>query len=262
MLHIIAVCLTLFPGFGAGYLLLGRFREFFPTFLVSVLIVAVVAIVEILRPIDIPVREGLGIVPLLVWNVFHAHRLWLRGSNENLDEEVERERSPFKLPPLVIIGVFALAVVLGVLSIPSLFPEDQPENRYYQPHDPFRNEAEEVKLRRMEVKAKLDKHDFSYKTGSTTRGFDHISYSFNVEPGGYTLMVYAVTGTNFSVVRSLAERISSYSDNMVYASGFEVYELKTRDRNAMLRLVADLSEHQPRDCRDGEDIGVCGYETQ
>ena len=262
MLHIIAVFLTLFPGFGAGYLLLGRFREFFPTFLVSVMIVAVVAIVEILRPIDIPVREGLGIVPLLVWNVFHAHRLWLRGSNENLDEEVERERSPFKLPPLVIIGVFALAVVLGVLFIPSLFSEDQPENRYYQPRDPFRNEAEEVKLRRMEVKAKLDKHDLSYQVRFTTKEPDHILYVYHVEPEGYTMMVYAVTRTNFSVVISLAERISSYSDNMVYASGFEVYELKTRDRNAMLRLVDDLSEHLPRDCRDGENTGVCGYDPQ
>ena len=76
------------------------------------------------------------------------------------------------------------------------------------------------------------------------------------------MMVYAVTRTNFSVVRSLAERISSYSDNMVYASGFEVYELKTRDRDAMLRLIADLSKHQPRDCIDGEDTGICGYEPQ
>ena len=76
------------------------------------------------------------------------------------------------------------------------------------------------------------------------------------------MMVDAVTRANFSVVRSLAERIASYSDNMVYASGFEVYELKTRDRDAVLRLIADLSEHQPRDCRDGEDVGVCGYETQ
>ena len=82
------------------------------------------AIVDILRPPDIPATEVLGVVPLLVWNVFHAHRLWLRGSEEDPHEEVERERSPFKLPPLVIIGVFALAVVLGVLSIPSLIPED------------------------------------------------------------------------------------------------------------------------------------------
>ena len=29
MLHVIAVLLTLFPGFGVGYLLLKRFREFF-----------------------------------------------------------------------------------------------------------------------------------------------------------------------------------------------------------------------------------------
>ena len=186
----------------------------------------------------------------------------MRGSEEDPDEEVERERSPFKLPPLVIIGVFALAVVLGVLSLPSLFPEHQPETWYYQPRDPFRNEAEEVKLRRMEMKAKLDKHDLPYQVRFTTKEPDHILFVYHVEPEGYTMMVYAVTRTNFSVVRSLAERISSYSDNMVYASGFEVYELKTRDRDAMLRLIADLSEHQPRDCIDGEDTGICGYEPQ
>ena len=44
--------------------------------------------------------------------------------------------------------------------------------------------------------------------------------------------------------------------------GFEVYELKTRDRDAMLQLIADLSEHQPRDCIDREDTGICRYEPQ
>ena len=75
-------------------------------------------------------------------------------------------------------------------------------------------------------------------------------------------MVYSVITTNYSVVGSMADRIASFTDNMVYTSGLEVYQLKADNRDAMLRLIADLREHLPRKYKDGDDLGVCGYEPQ
>ena len=266
MLHLLAILLTLFPGFGLGYLLLKRFRDFFNTLVISALMAAFIAILDILGPPNIPVREGLGIVPFLVWNIFHAHRLWLKVSEEESDEEVQQERSPFKMHPIVIGGVFALAALLGVLSLSSFFPEDQAVSSYKERRDASREavlgEVEEGKLRRKEVETKLDQHKLTYKIGFTTEGPSHFSYLYHVEPGRYTMMVHFVTSMNSQQMRSVADEIASYTDDFVYASGFEVYELNTRNRGATLRLIADLDEHLSMDCNESEGFGVCGYEPQ
>ncbi len=266
MLHVIAVLVTLFPGFGLGYLLLRRFREFVNTFLISAFVGCFVAAFEILGPSHLPAREVLGVVPILALNVYHAHRIWMRDSKENQDEEDEPGRIPFRFPPLVVIGVFALAILLGVLSIPSLFPEGQLTSSYQERRDAsldlVLSDLEERKLRRKEVEAKLGKHKLSYRIGFTTERADYISYLYHVDPGGYTMMIHTVNSQNSRRVRDIADEIASYTEDFVYASGFEVYELNTGNRDAVLRVIADLNEGLPGNCKDSANLGVCGYEPR
>lgn len=258
--------ITLFPGFGLGYLLLQRFRECFNTCLISALIWCIVAAIEIFGPSSLPVWEVLGVVPLLALNIYHAHRIWLIDTVVDPDEDGESGGTFFRFPPLVVIGVFALAVVLGVLSVNSLFPEDRTPSSSQERRDVSRNlvlsDLEERKLRRKEVEAKLDKHKLSYRIGFTTEGPDYISYLYHVDSGGYTMMIHTVNSQDFQRVRDIADKIASYTDDFVYASGFEVYELNTPNRADMLRIIADLNEGLPGGCKDRAKSGVCGYEPQ
>ena len=60
----------------------------------------------------------------------------------------------------------------------------------------------------------------------------------------------------------MARHIQKYTDDLVYAEGFEVYVLNTQDRDALERLAAGLRKHRARRCCDGEEEGVCGYEPR
>ena len=254
MVHLLAVLLTLFPGFGAGYLLLGRFRSFVIHFLFSAFLGTFVLLAQIFVPPPVPasVVFVITITPLLVWNIYNAHRLWLGAPDDDAGLGVERKRFSRRVAPFIAVTMLALAVVLAIQTFPSMLFEERPKDR-----DEVRRE-----VRRIEMEARLDKHNLSHKARLYNKNSRDYYHWYDVEPGGYTLEVYLLPNSNYRGVWILAKRIARYTDAPVYGDGFEVYVLNTSNRDALERLVADLSEHRPVDCRDGEDVGVCGYDPR
>ena len=248
MFHLLAVLLTLFPGFGAGYLVLGRFRSFVIHFLFSAFLGAFVLLAQIFGPPPAPAGMVLAMMPLLVWNIYHAHRLWLKASAEGNGVEAEQERFSHRLAPFMAMTMLALAVFLAIQTFPSMFFEDRPKSR--------------DEVHRLEVETRLDKHNLSYKARLHNKSARSYYHWYDVEPEGYTLEVYLVPKRHFRGVWILAKRIARFTNYPVYGDGFAVYVLNTSNRDALERLVADLSEHRPVDCIDGEDVGVCGYDPR
>ena len=248
MFHLLAVLLTLFPGFGAGHLLLGRFRSFVIHFLFSVFLGSLVLIAQIVGP-PLPVAGMVfAIAPLLVWNTYHAHRLWLREPDDDAGLGVERKRFSRRVAPFIAVTMLALGVVLAIQTFPSMIFEERPKSR--------------DEVRRIEMESRLDKHNLSHKARLYNKIAGSYYHWYDVEPGGYTLEVYLLPNSNYRAVWILAKRLARYTDDPVYGEGFAVYVLNTSDRDALERLVADLSEHRPVDCIDGEDVGVCGYDPR
>ena len=250
MVHTIAVLLTLFPGFGAGYLLLRRFRRFVVHFLFSAILGSFVAIpLNFTRPRyepDILTGVAVFLLPLLVWNIYHAHRLWQEVTPEDSGSLADQEGFSRKLAPIGLIVMLVLSVVLGILVIPSTIPEERPQS------------AGELRLE--EVLTKLEQHELVQKALLYNRDAESIYYWYDVEPGGYTLELYLLPKLGLTEIKSSARRIQRYTDHLVYAEGFEVYVLHTQDKNALNRLTVDLKEHRPDDCEYEEEYGVCGYE--
>ena len=252
MVHLAAVLLTLFPGFGAGYLLLGRFRKLVVHFLFSAFLGSFAAIPLIFtRPKYEPeMFTGVAIflVLLLVWNVYHAHRLWLEVPDEDVESESEREQFSGKVAPLFAIVILVLGILMGILAIPWFIPEEKPKS------------AGETRVER--VLARLDKHELVHKARLYNKGAESYYHWYDVQPGGYTLELYLPYTSTFREVGLLARRIQRYTHDLVYAEGFEVYVMNTQDRSVLERLAADLREHRPFDCRDGDEKGVCGYDPR
>ena len=127
MVHLAAVLLTLFPGFGTGYLLLGRFRKFVIHFLFSSFLASLAAIYKILGVPPAAAGMVFAIAPWLIWNVYHANRLWLDVPAEYVDSEAEREGLSQRVAPCLAMSILVLGVVLGILAIPMFLPEKKHE---------------------------------------------------------------------------------------------------------------------------------------
>lgn len=126
MVHLIAVLLILFPGFGAGYLLLGRFRQFTIHFLFSAFLGTFITIALIFRSPLFLAGMVFAIAPMLVWNVYHAHRLWLEVPAGHSDSKAEQVRFSYTLAPLAAAVILALGLILGIMAVPLMFSEEQP----------------------------------------------------------------------------------------------------------------------------------------
>lgn len=243
MVHIVAVLLTLFPGFGLGYLLLGRIRQFAIHFLVCMFPICIF-LVGLLYVLPL-LLAGMVLIlaPLLVWNVYHAHRLWMEDTADDLEETSGQNRSPSALGPIIFIILLALGILLATQNWSLFFPRDP-------------KELHEILLE--QVEAKLDKHHLALigQRSGTWRGSG--SRFYKVEPEDYNLTVHT-DRNQYRGVLAEAERLGNSTDHFVYAQGFEVYVLETQNEDAISRFVADLAEHRPDDCMDGEDVGVCGF---
>ena len=248
MVHLIAVLLILFPGFGAGYLLLGRFRQFAIHFLFSAFLGTFITIALIFGSPPFVAGMVFVIAPMLVWNVYHAHRLWLEVPAGHSDSKAEQVRFSYTLAPLAAAVILALGLILGIMAVPLMFSDEQPKS--------------DKEMRREEVEERLDKHDLVYKARLYNKVARRHYYWYDVEPGGYTLEIYFIAKGLFREIGLPARTIRRSTDNLVYVEGFEVYVLNTKDRNALERLIADLREHRPDDCIDGEVYGECGYEPR
>ena len=249
MVHLVAVLLTLFPGFGTGFLLMRRFRKFGVHFLFSAILASLAAIPLVLTTprYEPQILSGVAVflIPLLIWNIYHAHRMQLQVTHDDPGTLAEQERFSRKLALLGLTVMVVLSIVLGILAIPMFLPEKKPEGAGESRHE--------------KILARLDKHHLVHKARLYNRGAESYYHWYDVQPGGYTLELYLPYASSFREVGLIARRIQRYTDDLVYAEGFEVYVLNTQDRFALERLVGDLREHRPDDCIDSEEYGVCGY---
>ncbi len=245
MIHLFAVLLTLFPGFGAGFLLLGRFRQFVVHFLFSCFLGSFVAIFLFLEVPPVPAAMVVAIAPLLIWNIYQAHKLWLDVPGGDTEGDTDLNQRPGMVGPIFALAILVLGVVLAIFTIPMFIDEEKPVR------------AGETRQER--IATRLDKHQLVHKARLYNRAVESYYHWYEVEPGGYTLEVYLPYTSTFREIGLMARRIGRYTNDLVYAEGFEVYVLNTNDRNALERLAADLREDRPPDCRDDEEEGVCGY---
>lgn len=246
MIHLFAVLLTLFPGFGTGYLLLGRSRQFVVHFLFSCFLGSFVAVFLIIEIPPVPAAMVVAMAPLLILNIFHAHKLWLDVPGEDTGEQVDQNQSPSSVGPIVALAILVLGVVLALFTIPMFIDEEKPVR---------------VGATRLErIVSMLDKHQLVHKARLYNKAAESYYQWYGVEPGGFTLEIYLPRASTFREIGLMARRIGRFTDDLVYAEGFEVYVLNTNDRNALERLAADLREDRPPDCRDDDEEGLCGYE--
>ena len=87
MLHLLAVILTLFPGFGLGYLLLRRWKAFAISFLASLVLGSPILIGVLFEVPPVPAGMVFLIFPLVVFNFYMAHMLWLEPPTVEIEEE-------------------------------------------------------------------------------------------------------------------------------------------------------------------------------
>ena len=248
MIHLFAVLFTLFPGFGTGYLLLGCFRKFVVYFLFSVFLGSFVAIFLFLDAPEVPSGMAVAMLPMLAWNIYHAHKLWLNTPGGDTESETDQNQRPSKVAPIFALAILVLGVVLGILTIPMLMDDEKPVS------------AGETRQER--VVTRLDKHQLVHKARLYNKAVESFYHWYDVEPGGYTLEIYLPHMLTFREIGLMARRIGRYTDDLVYAERFEIYVLNTHDRNALERLAADLSEDRAVDCKDNDEEGVCGYEPR
>lgn len=246
MIHLFAVLLTLFPGFGTGFLLLGRFRQFVVHFLFSCFLGSFVAIFLFLEIPPVPAAMVVAIAPLLIWNVYHGHKLWLDVPGGDTGGETDQSQRPSWVGPIFALVILVLGVVLAILTIPMFIDEKKPVR------------AGETRQER--IVTRLDKHQLVHKARLYNKAVESHYHWYEVEPGGYTLEIYLPHTSTFREIGLMARRIGRYTNDLVHAEGFEIYVLNTNDRNALERLAADLREDRPPDCRDDKEEGVCGYE--
>ena len=144
--------------------------------------------------------------------------------------------------------ILVLGLILGIMAVPLIFSDEQPKS--------------DKEIRHEGVEERLDKHDLVYKARLYNEVARRHYYWYDVEPAGYTLEIYLIPKGLFREIGLHAKYVRRSTDNLVYVEGFEVYVLNTKDRDALERLIADLGEHRPVDCIDGEVYGECGYEPR
>lgn len=247
-MHLIAVLLTLFPGFGLGHVVLGRFRQAVIFSLIGLALSSFHVIAgQLAKPPIVTTRSFLDppsfpweitlITPLLIWNIYCAHRLWMEDSAVSNAETSEPTSGFFALGPIMFIFLLALAVLLVFQSWSTVFPTE-PKGL--------------TDIRYEQAEAKLDNHDLSFISK------DIWSSIYKVDPGGYTLTVRAFDRHSYVDVQHSARVQRDSTEHFVYAQGFEVYVLDTQREDVIARFVEDLIEHQTANCVSGEDVGICG----
>ena len=247
MLYTIAVLLTIFPGFGLGYALLGLWKPFRIHFIASLILGAPILAVVVFEPSPIAGFFALVILPLLTWNLYHAHRLWVDDQDNQLAGSGNREPLSFTLAPAMVKIALGLAIVITVstfLCRPVENPKPTPDERYAE-----------------WVEENLDRHVLSERVELYDDQVGMAFYRHHVEPGSYTLDIYKSDTTGTIALTRLARSVKqNSSDNqMVYLFGSRVYRLHTQNEVALQDLGYDLLEEVKGDCHQMWGRRRCGW---
>lgn len=224
MIHLLAAILTLFPGFGLGYLLLRRWKAFVFSFLASLVFGSPILIGVLVEAPPIPAGMAILIFPLLVFNLYMSHMLWLQPPAEEIMEE-PLVLFDYSVAPWFVTLLAGLIIILIVVTVTSQY---WPETSYTP------EEEEEMKLDRWagQVEDRLGQHTLSNRV-KISDGGAAFHYQYHVEPGGYTMDLY------FSSLQH-AEEIKRQTDNLVYYHADRVLVLHTTDVDHLRGIVIDM----------------------
>jgi len=233
MLHLLAVILTLFPGFGLGYLMLGRWKASALSFLGSTLFGSpfLIAVLVVNQPL------GLGIVSLassifVAINFYSAHTLWTDQSGDTSEGRYETSDDYWVAPWFTKVVLGLGVIMLGIVLVDYYWPEtiDTPEER------------EEKKFERWagQVEDRLGQHTLSNQVRISDGGAA-FHYQYDVEPGSYTMDLY------FSSLQH-AEEIKRQTDNLVYYNADRVLVLHTTDVDYLRGIAIDMRGAFGGDC--------------
>ena len=250
MLHLIAVLLTIFPGFGLGHALLRLWKPFRIHFFATLILGSPIMAVIVFEPSPIAGFYALVITPLLAWNLYHAHRLWVDDPDNQLVASEWREPLSFTLAPAMVKIALGLAIVITVSSFlcrPAEKPKPTAAERYAE-----------------WVEENLDRHVLSDGVELYNDQVDVAFHRHEVEPWSYTLDIYKPSTTDIVVLTHLARDLkkNSNDDQMVYMFRNRVFLLHTQNENALHDLAYDLLEEIEGDCHQKWGARRCGWLIQ
>ena len=78
-----------------------------------------------------------------------------------------------------------------------------------------------------EVLTRLGKHELVQKARLYNKVADNYYYWYDVQPGDFTFVIVPAPCVEFQRDRIDGEAHTKYTDDLVYAEGFEVYVLNT-----------------------------------
>ena len=246
MLHLLAAILTLFPGFGLGYLLLRRWKAFVFSFLASVVLGSPILIGVLFEAPPVPAGMVFLIFPLVVFNFYSAHMLWLEPQTEEIGEDLQ-DSFDYSIAPWFATILVGLAIILTAVTVTSQYwPETKTSTMSEQREE----------LRIAEVEEELDQHVLSNKEWLFDEENSRFYYRYDVEPGSYVMDLYRFPNASVPEVVRFADQVRLQTDNLVYAASGNVFVLHTTDANHLTQISVDLGDSLSGSCTDRR---ACGY---
>lgn len=246
MLHLLAVILTLFPGFGLGYLLLGRWKQFALSFLGSTLFGSLILIgVLVMTP---PASTGVIFVAspiFLAINFYAAHALWIEQPGSGSVGKYETSDDSWVAPWFMKVALGLGVIMLGVVLADQFWPET--------PDTPQERNEKKLERRADNVEEQLSQHTLSNRV-KISDGGAAFHYQYHVEPGGYTMDLFFT-----SLER--AEEIKRQTDNLVFYYSDNVLVLHTTDTEHLKGIADDARGSFSGDCEASRlpNRYWCGY---
>jgi len=250
MLHLLAAILTLFPGFGLGYLLLRRWKAFVFSFLASVVLGSPILIGVLFEAPPVPAGMVFLIFPLVVFNFYMAHMLWLEPPTVEIEEEPQVSFD-YSVAPWFATILAGLTIILIVVTVTSQY---WPDTKTSTTADMTSEEREELRI--AEVEEELDLHVLLNKERLFDEENSRFYYRYNVEPGKYIMDIYWPHNLSFPEYIQFADQVRLQTGNLVYAAGGRVFVLHTTDVNHLTHISMDLGDSLSGSCADRR---ACGY---
>jgi len=250
MLHLLAVILTLFPGFGLGYLLLRRLKAFAISFLASLVLGSPILIGVLFEVPPVPAGMVFLIFPLVVFNFYMAHMLWLEPPTVEIEEEPQVSFD-YSVAPWFATILAGLTIILIVVTITSQY---WPDTKTSTTSDMTSEEREELRI--AEVEEELDQHILSNKERLFDEENSRFYFQYNVEPGSYVIDLYWLPDASVPEVVRFADQVRLQTEYLVYAARGRVFVLHTSDANKLTQISVDLGDSLSGSCTDRR---ACGY---
>lgn len=226
--------------------MLRRWKAFVFSFLASVVLGSPILIGVLLEAPPVPAGMVFLIFPLVVFNFYSAHMLWLEPQTEEIGEDLQ-DSFDYSIAPWFATILVGLTIILTAVTVTSQYwPETKTSTTSEQREE----------LRIAEVEEELDQHVLSNKKRHFDEESSRFYYRYNVEPGNYIMDLYRFPDASVPEVVHFADRVRRKTENLVYAASGSVFVLHTTDANHLTQISVDLGDSLSGSCTDRR---ACGY---